>query len=133
VAPSVKLSADAILPPIGERAPPARGNGRVVAVGTSTGGTQALERVLTELTPASPGIVIVQHMPEQFTAAFAERLNGLCQIAVKEARNNDPVLPGQALIAPGGRHMLLRRGPSQYFVEVVDGPLVNRHRPSALS
>jgi len=130
VVPPAKLSADAILPPMGERALPARGNGRVVALGTSTGGTQALERVLTELTPASPGIVIVQHMPEQFTAAFAERLNGLCQIAVREARNNDLVTPGQALIAPGGRHMLLRRGPSQYFVEVVDGPLVNRHRPS---
>jgi two-component system chemotaxis response regulator CheB len=109
---------------------PARGIGIVVAIGTSTGGTQALERVLTELTPASPGIVIVQHMPEQFTAAFAERLNGLCQISVREARNGDAVLAGQALIAPGGRHMLLRRGPSQYFVEVVDGPLVNRHRPS---
>ncbi len=130
VAPPVKLTADAILPPMGEGAGRMRGNGRVVALGTSTGGTQALERVLTELPPLAPGIVIVQHMPEQFTAAFAERLNGLCQITVKEARNNDPVLPGQALIAPGGRHMLLRRGPAQYFVEVVDGPLVNRHRPS---
>ncbi|XLZ67922.1 chemotaxis response regulator protein-glutamate methylesterase [Massilia sp. SR12] len=128
--PAAKLTADAILPPISEGAAPMRGSGRVVALGTSTGGTQALEKVLTELTPAAPGIVIVQHMPEQFTAAFAERLNGLCQITVKEARNNDPVLPGQALIAPGGRHMLLRRGPSQYFVEVVEGPLVNRHRPS---
>jgi len=130
VVPSAKLTADAILSPMGEGTAPVRGNGRVVALGTSTGGTQALERVLTELPPLTPGIVIVQHMPEQFTAAFAERLNGLCQIAVREARNNDPVLPGQALIAPGGRHMLLRRGPSQYFVEVVDGPLVNRHRPS---
>ncbi len=128
--PAAKLTADAILPPIGEGAAPQRGSGKVVALGTSTGGTQALEKVLTELTAAAPAIVIVQHMPEQFTAAFAERLNGLCQITVKEARNNDPVLAGQALIAPGGRHMLLRRGPSQYFVEVVDGPLVNRHRPS---
>lgn len=128
--PAAKLTADAILPPVAEGGQRMRGNGRVVALGTSTGGTQALERVLTDLPPLSPGIVIVQHMPEQFTAAFAERLNGLCQIAVKEARNNDPVLPGQALIAPGGRHMLLRRGPSNYFVEVVDGPLVNRHRPS---
>lgn len=128
--PAVKLSADAILPPMGNGPAPARGNGRVVALGTSTGGTQALERVLTELTPSSPGIVIVQHMPEQFTTAFAERLDSLCQVAVREARNNDPVLAGQALIAPGGRHMLLRRGASQYFVEVVDGPLVNRHRPS---
>ncbi|WP_342120919.1 protein-glutamate methylesterase/protein-glutamine glutaminase [Pseudoduganella sp. OTU4001] len=128
--PGAKLTADAILPPVGAAEAPARGSGKVVALGTSTGGTQALERVLTELPPGAPGIVIVQHMPEQFTAAFAERLNGLCQITVREARNNDPVLPGQALIAPGGRHMLLRRGPGQYFVEVVEGPLVNRHRPS---
>src|ERR1035437_3553221 len=69
-------------------------------------------------------------MPEKFTAEFANRLNGLCQIAVKEAQNNDRVVPGRALIAPGGKHMLLRRNGAQYFVEVVDGPLVNRHRPS---
>jgi len=128
--PGARLTADAILPPMGEAQLRMRGNGPVVALGTSTGGTQALERVLTELPALAPGIVIVQHMPEQFTAAFAQRLDGLCQITVKEARHNDPVMPGQALIAPGGRHMLLRRGPSQYFVEVVDGPLVNRHRPS---
>ena len=103
---------------------------RVVAIGTSTGGTQALEEVLTALPRVSPGIVIVQHMPEKFTAAFAARLDGLCQIAVKEAENNDRVVPGRALIAPGGRHMLLKRSGAQYFVEVVDGPLVNRHRPS---
>jgi len=72
----------------------------------------------------------VQHMPEKFTAAFAARLNSLCQIAVKEAENNDRVVPGRALIAPGGRHLLLKRSGAQYFVEVVDGPLVNRHRPS---
>jgi two-component system chemotaxis response regulator CheB len=77
-----------------------------------------------------PGIVIVQHMPEKFTAAFAARLNSLCQIPVKEAENNDRVVPGRALIAPGGRHLLLKRSGAQYFVEVVDGPLVNRHRPS---
>ncbi|MCE3264572.1 MAG: response regulator receiver modulated CheB methylesterase [Pseudoduganella sp.] len=128
--PAAKLTADAILAPAGEGAGPVRGSGKVVALGTSTGGTQALERVLSGLTPATPGIVVVQHMPEQFTAAFADRLNALCQITVREARNNDPVVPGQALIAPGGRHMLLRRGAAQYFVEVVDGPLVNRHRPS---
>ena len=86
--------------------------------------------VLTALPRVCPGIVIVQHMPEQFTAAFASRLNGLCQIEVKEAQNNDRVMPGRALIAPGGKHMLLRRNGAQYFVEVVDGPLVNRHRPS---
>jgi two-component system chemotaxis response regulator CheB len=103
---------------------------RVVAIGTSTGGTQALEEVLTALPRVSPGIVIVQHMPEKFTAAFAGRLNGICQIEVKEAETNDRVIPGRALIAPGGRHILLKRSGAQYFVEVIDGPLVNRHRPS---
>ncbi len=103
---------------------------RVVALGTSTGGTQALEVVLTALPRVTPGIVIVQHMPEKFTAEFANRLNGLCQIEVREAKNNDRVVPGRALIAPGGKHMLLRRTGAQYYVEVMDGPLVNRHRPS---
>jgi two-component system chemotaxis response regulator CheB len=103
---------------------------RVVAIGTSTGGTQALEVVLTALPRVAPGIVIVQHMPEKFTAAFAARLDSLCQITVQEARNNDRVIQGRALIAPGGKHMLLRRNGAQYFVEVMDGPLVNRHRPS---
>ena len=103
---------------------------RVVAIGTSTGGTQALEVVLTALPENAPGIVIVQHMPEKFTAAFAARLDSLCRINVREAQNGDRVLQGRALIAPGGRHMLLKRSGAQYFVEVVDGPLVNRHRPS---
>lgn len=127
--PVAKLTADVILPPGAARAM-AQTTERVVAIGTSTGGTQALEEVLTALPRVSPGIVIVQHMPEKFTAAFAARLDGLCQITVREAQNNDRVVPGRALIAPGGRHMLLRRSGAQYFVEVVDGPLVNRHRPS---
>ena len=103
---------------------------RIVAIGTSTGRTQALEAVLTALPRVSPGIVIVQHMPEKFTAAFAERLNVLCQIEVMEAKNGDRVIPGRAVVAPGGRHMVLKRSGAQYHVEVVDGPLVNRHRPS---
>jgi two-component system chemotaxis response regulator CheB len=129
VQPVTKLTADAILPAANTRAM-VQTTERVVAIGTSTGGTQALELVLTSLPRVSPGIVIVQHMPEKFTAAFAERLNSVCAISVKEAQTGDRVAPGRALIAPGGKHMLLRRNGAQYFVEVVDGPLVNRHRPS---
>jgi two-component system chemotaxis response regulator CheB len=128
-APAAKHTADVILAPQGAR-PMTQTTERVVALGTSTGGTQALEEILTALPRVSPGLVIVQHMPEKFTAAFAARLDGLCRITVKEAENNDRVLPGRALIAPGGRHTLLRRSGAQYYVEVVDGPLVNRHRPS---
>ena len=124
-----KNTADVILAPAGARAM-TQTTERVVAIGTSTGGTQALEEVLTALPRVCPGIVIVQHMPEKFTAAFAARLDSLCSIDVREARHNDRVVPGRALIAPGGRHMLLKRSGAQYFVEVVDGPLVNRHRPS---
>lgn len=102
----------------------------VIAIGTSTGGTQALEALLTALPPTVPGIVIVQHMPEKFTASFAARLNGLCEIDVFEAKDGQRVVPGRALIAPGGRHMLLKRSGAQYHVEIVDGPVVNRHRPS---
>jgi two-component system chemotaxis response regulator CheB len=123
-----KLSADAILPAASQAM--AETTDRVVAIGTSTGGTQALEAVLTALPRVSPGIVIVQHMPEKFTGAFAARLNNLCQIEVREAVNGDRVLPGRALIAPGGRHLLLKRSGAQYHVEVVDGPPVSRHRPS---
>jgi len=127
--PTPKLTADAMLPPGAARAM-AQTTERVIAIGTSTGGTQALEEVLTMLPRVSPGIVIVQHMPEKFTAAFANRLDGLCQIQVKEAAHNDRVVPGRALIAPGGKHMVLKRSGAQYHVEVLDGPLVNRHRPS---
>ncbi|HWW71289.1 MAG TPA: chemotaxis protein CheB, partial [Duganella sp.] len=126
---AAKLNADAVLPPADAR-PMTATTERVVAIGTSTGGTQALEEVLTSLPRVCPGIVVVQHMPEKFTAAFAARLDSVCQVRVKEAANNDRVLQGQVLIAPGGKHMLLRRTGAQYFVEVVDGPLVNRHRPS---
>ncbi|MCP4929378.1 MAG: chemotaxis response regulator protein-glutamate methylesterase, partial [Gammaproteobacteria bacterium] len=102
----------------------------VVSIGTSTGGTQALEAVLIRLPRTAPGIVVVQHMPENFTKAFAERLNSVCQIKVKEAAENDRILPGQALIAPGGRHMLVSGQGSHARVSLKDGPPVSRHRPS---
>ena len=129
--PAPKHNADVVLAaaPAGPRAM-AQTTERVVALGTSTGGTQALEEVLTALPRVCPGIVIVQHMPEKFTAAFAARLDTLCEVEVKEAAHGDRVVPGRALIAPGGRHLLLRRSGAQYHVDVVDGPLVNRHRPS---
>ncbi|MFZ2406267.1 MAG: chemotaxis response regulator protein-glutamate methylesterase [Methylobacter sp.] len=123
-----KLTADAILPAAFHAM--AETTDRVVAIGTSTGGTQALEAVLTALPRVCPGIVIVQHMPEKFTGAFADRLNSLCRIEVREAVNGDRVLPGRALIAQGGRHMLLKRSGAHYHVEIVDGPPVSRHRPS---
>ncbi len=103
---------------------------KVVAVGASTGGTEALRIFLEALPRDCPGIVIVQHMPEGFTSAFSKRLDSLCQITVKEAANNDTVLPGHALIAPGNHHLLLKRSGARYFVEIKDGPLVSRHRPS---
>ncbi|BCJ56207.1 chemotaxis response regulator protein-glutamate methylesterase of group 2 operon [Actinoplanes sp. NBRC 14428] len=109
--------------------PPGTEPAQLVAMGTSTGGTQALEVVLPALAPTCPGIVLVQHMPEKFTAAFAERLDALCRVRVREAADGDPVLPGQVLVAPGGRHMELRRTDT-YRVRVFDGPPVNRHRPS---
>ncbi len=103
---------------------------KVIAIGTSTGGTQALEVILTALPRVSAGIVVVQHMPEKFTALFANRLNTLCAIEVREARHGDRVMPGRALIAPGGLHMRLARSGAYYQVEVLDGPPVNRHKPS---
>ncbi|WP_085315937.1 protein-glutamate methylesterase/protein-glutamine glutaminase [Derxia lacustris] len=103
---------------------------QLIAIGISTGGVQALERLLLPLPRTLPGIVVVQHMPERFTAAFATRLDGLCEVDVREARHGDRVLPGSVLIAPGGRHLRLARSGAQYVVEVVDGPPVNHHKPS---
>jgi len=103
---------------------------KVIVIGTSTGGTQALEYIFTRLPRTAPAIVVVQHMPEHFTAAFAKRLNSLCQVNIKEAEQNDRALAGTVLIAPGGRHMQLLRSGAQYMIEIKDGPLVSRHRPS---
>ena len=103
---------------------------KVVVIGASTGGTEALRVVLERLPADCPGIVIVQHMPEHFTRAFADRLNSICEITVKEAKGEDSVLRGQALIIPGNRHGLLKRSGARYYVEIKDGPLVSRHRPS---
>lgn len=123
-----KLGTDAVLPANSHAM--AQTTDRIIAIGTSTGGTQALEKVLTALPRVCPGIVIVQHMPESFTAAFANRLNQLCEIEVKEAASGDRVISGRALIAPGGKHMLLKRSGAQYHVDIVDGPPVSRHKPS---
>ena len=103
---------------------------KVVVVGASTGGTEALRIFLEALPEDTPGIVIVQHMPENFTAAFAKRLDSICRVTVKEAQDNDTVVRGRALIAPGNHHVLLKRSGARYYVEIKDGPLVSRHRPS---
>ncbi len=128
--PAKKLTADAVLPPPTGRAM-SRTTEMVVCIGASTGGTEALREVLVALPANSPGIVIVQHMPESFTKAFAKRLNTLCEVDVKEAEDGDTVMRGHVLIAPGGlRHTMLERQGARYVVAVKEGPLVSRHRPS---
>ncbi len=107
-----------------------RTTNKVVAIGASTGGTQALQQVLSAMPANAPGILVVQHMPEHFTRSFAERLNQLCAVQVKEAEDGESVAPGKVLIAPGNQHMLLRRSGANYLVQVKKGPLVSRHRPS---
>jgi len=124
-----KLTADAVLPGGGGRAV-VETTEKIVVIGASTGGTEAIRNVLEDLPQDAPGIVVVQHMPEGFTASFAKRLNELCRINVKEASDGDSVLRGHALIAPGNRHTLLKRSGARYYVQVRDGPLVSRHRPS---
>jgi two-component system chemotaxis response regulator CheB len=133
-----RRTADAVLParrppltdPAASPALPGR-NPRVIAIGASTGGPEAILRILEALPPSAPPILIVQHMPEGFTAAFARRLDAACRIEVKEAEDGDAVLPGRALVAPGNRHLLLGRRGTGWAAEVRDGPLVCRHRPSA--
>ncbi len=125
-----KLTADAMLPPPARSKALSATTEKIVCIGASTGGTESLRQILEALPPHSPGIVIVQHMPEKFTAAFARRLDGLCEVDVKEAEDGDAVLPGRVLIAPGNRHTMLNRSGARYFVKVKEGPLVSRHRPS---
>lgn len=127
-----KLTADAMLAPRAPKAGTAmaRTTEKVVAIGASTGGTEALRVVLEAMPPDCPPIVIVQHMPEAFTAAFARRLDGICAISVREAADGDRLLRGHALVAPGNRHLLVGRSGAAYRVEVREGPLVARHRPS---
>ena len=122
-------TADVVIP---QMSPPASAPQRttIIAIGASTGGTEALLQVLEQMPEDCPGIVAVQHMPQGFTTAFAKRLNGICRIEVTEAADGDKVVPGRAYIAPGNRHMLVRRMGAGYFLEVRDGALVSRHRPS---
>ncbi len=129
LAPGSTLTADAMLPPPSGAAM-ARTTEMVACLGASTGGTEALREVLQALPANAPGIVIVQHMPAGFTAAFSKRLNSLCEVEVKEAQHGDPVLRGHVLIAPGDKHMLLERQGARYQVAIKDGPPVSRHRPS---
>jgi two-component system chemotaxis response regulator CheB len=130
-----KLNADAVIPPLSASRRAALltttpTTEPLIAIGASTGGTEALREVLEALPATAPAIVIVQHMPERFTYAFANRLDGTCRIAVKEAEDGDLVMPGRALIAPGNQHMALKRTGSRYTVQVIEGPHVSRHRPS---
>jgi len=124
-----KLTADAVLARSGSKAM-IETTDRVVVLGASTGGTEAIRVLLESLPHNAPGMVIVQHMPENFTKAFATRLNTICKVDVKEAENGDSVFTGRVLIAPGNLHTLLKRSGAKYYVEVKDGPLVSRHRPS---
>jgi two-component system chemotaxis response regulator CheB len=124
-----KLTADVIIPKP-TRSVRLPSTERIVAVGASTGGTEALQIFLTSMPAGSPGIIVVQHMPAAFTGAFARRLDKVSALEVKEAANYDAVLPGRALIAPGDQHMVLRRNDQRYYVELKKGPLVCRHRPS---
>ena len=128
--PSKKLTADAVLMSRPGRAAMIRTTEKVVAVGASTGGTEALREFLEAMPGDCPAIAIVQHMPENFTRAFADRLNSVCEIEVKEAADGDSMTRGRALIAPGNRHLLIQRSGARYFVKIKDGPLVCRHRPS---
>ena len=122
-----RLSADAILPSVAGRFSSTE---KLIIIGASTGGTEAIKEVLIRFPADVPGILVTQHMPEAFTKSFADRLNSLCKISVKEAEHNERILPGHAYIAPGHSHLLLRRSGANYMTELNQGPPVNRHRPS---
>jgi two-component system chemotaxis response regulator CheB len=125
--PAPVLTADAVLAPVRSRIASTE---KVIIVGASTGGTEAIKAFLAQMPPDCPGILIAQHMPEAFTRPFAERLNGLCRISVAEAVHGERVLPGHAYVAPGHSHLLLARSGANYVVELSQAPPVNRHRPS---
>jgi two-component system chemotaxis response regulator CheB len=125
-----KLSADAVISGSARKTTDWKTTEKLIIVGASTGGTEALRVFLEALPRDCPAIAIVQHMPEKFTAAFSQRLNSICTITVKEGVDNDTLIRGQALIAPGNKHMLVKRSGARYHIEVKDGPLVRRHRPS---
>jgi two-component system chemotaxis response regulator CheB len=124
-----KLTADAVLPKARKQTA-IETTETVIVVGASTGGTEALRVFLESLPLDAPPIAVVQHMPENFTAAFARRLDTLCRVTVKEAETGDSLIRGRVLIAPGNRHCMLKRSGARYYVEIKDGPLVSRHRPS---
>lgn len=120
-------TADAVLPVTLSRVASTE---KLIVIGASTGGTEAIKEVLTRLPPDAPGVLVTQHMPEAFTRSFAQRLDGLCRIRVKEAEHGERVLPGHAYVAPGHSHLLLRRSGANYVTELSQGPAVNRHRPA---
>jgi len=126
---SPKLTADAVLSAVKGKAM-SKTTEKIIVIGASTGGTEAIRKVLEVMPQDAPGIVVVQHMPQGFTESFAQRLNEFCKINVKEAKDGDSILRGHALIAPGNYHTLIKRSGARYYVEVRDGPLVSRHRPS---
>ncbi|WNO08157.1 chemotaxis response regulator protein-glutamate methylesterase [Teredinibacter sp. KSP-S5-2] len=128
--PQTKLTADVIIGRQRQALSMTRTTEKLVVIGASTGGTEAIRAILTQLPQDSPGILIVLHMPEHFTKSYANRLNQECNITVREATNNETILRGTALVAPGNQHMLLKRSGARYFVELRGGPLVSRHRPS---
>jgi two-component system chemotaxis response regulator CheB len=130
LSPAPKLSADSVISMPQAQVNIKETTDKIIVIGASTGGTNALQAFLEDMPPDSPGIVIVQHMPELFTRSFAERLNSICRIHVKEGVGGDIITSGKAIIAPGNKHMMIRKSGAKYCIEINEGNLVNRHRPS---